>query len=70
MISYMVDKQGYLIVNRDVVGGDISDFEYTPKPEFQGPFKVRLTHGSRGEGVSALISLTLLYKRTTSEAFL
>ncbi|KAG2442618.1 hypothetical protein HXX76_002703 [Chlamydomonas incerta] len=40
MISYMLDRQGYLIVNREVVGADISDFEYTPKPEFEGPFKV------------------------------
>ena len=36
MISYMVDKQGYLIVNREVVSEDIHDFEYTPKPEFEG----------------------------------
>ncbi len=36
MISYMVDKQGYLIVNREVVGGHIENFEYTPKPEFEG----------------------------------
>lgn len=36
MISYMIDKQGYLIVNREVVGGDIENFEYTPKPEFEG----------------------------------
>lgn len=41
MISYMMDRQGYLIVNREVVGGDISDFEFTPKPEFEGPFKAR-----------------------------
>ena len=40
MISYMLDKQGYLIVNRKVVGGDIAAFEYTPKPEFAGPFEV------------------------------
>ncbi|GAX75625.1 hypothetical protein CEUSTIGMA_g3069.t1 [Chlamydomonas eustigma] len=40
MISYMIDKQGYLIVNREVVGEHISDFEYTPKPEFEGPFVV------------------------------
>lgn len=40
MISYMVDRQGYLIVNREVVGADISDFEYTPKPEYPGPFKI------------------------------
>lgn len=36
MISYMIDKQGYLIINREVVGGDIESFEYTPKPEFVG----------------------------------
>jgi DNA polymerase epsilon subunit 1 len=40
MISYMLDKQGYLIVNRKVVGADIDAFEYTPKPEFAGPFEV------------------------------
>ena len=36
MISYMIDKQGYLVINREVVGGDIENFEYTPKPEFEG----------------------------------
>ena len=36
MISYMIDKVGYLIVNREVVGEDIHNFEYTPKPEFDG----------------------------------
>ena len=40
MISYMLDRQGYLITNREVVGADISNFEYTPKPEFEGPFIV------------------------------
>ncbi|GLU18367.1 hypothetical protein SLE2022_346730 [Rubroshorea leprosula] len=40
MISYMVDGQGYLIINRECVGEDIDDLEYTPKPEFQGCFKV------------------------------
>ncbi|KAJ1654851.1 DNA polymerase epsilon catalytic subunit [Dispira simplex] len=38
MISYMIDGQGYLITNREVVSQDIGDFEYTPKPEFEGPF--------------------------------
>ncbi len=38
MISYMVDRQGYLIVNREVVSEDINDFEYTPKPEFEGAY--------------------------------
>jgi DNA polymerase epsilon subunit 1 len=32
----MLDKQGYLIVNREVVGADIGPFEYTPKPEYEG----------------------------------
>lgn len=36
MISYMVDRKGYLITNREVVSEDIQDFEYTPKPEFEG----------------------------------
>ncbi|EFJ15355.1 hypothetical protein SELMODRAFT_445541 [Selaginella moellendorffii] len=41
MISYMVDSQGYLIINRECVSEDIDDIEYTPKPEFEGHFKVR-----------------------------
>ena len=40
MISYMIDGQGYLIINREIVSEDIADFEYTPKPEFKGPFRV------------------------------
>nr|GMD12608.1 DNA polymerase epsilon catalytic subunit A-like [Ipomoea batatas] len=40
MISYMVDGQGYLIINRECVGEDIEDIEYTPKPEYEGYFKV------------------------------
>lgn len=40
MISYMVDGQGYLIINREVVSRDVQDFEYSPKPEYEGPFKV------------------------------
>ncbi|EPY23237.1 DNA polymerase epsilon catalytic subunit [Strigomonas culicis] len=38
MISYMLDGRGYLIVNRDIVTADISPFEYTPKPEYEGHF--------------------------------
>ncbi|KAL8292541.1 hypothetical protein RQP46_001153 [Phenoliferia psychrophenolica] len=38
MISYMVDGQGYLITNREIVSADIEDFEYTPKAEYEGPF--------------------------------
>ncbi|KAK4497559.1 hypothetical protein PRZ48_012010 [Zasmidium cellare] len=40
MISYMIDGQGFLITNREIVSEDISDFDYTPKPEFQGPFMI------------------------------
>jgi DNA polymerase epsilon subunit 1 len=40
MISYMLDQQGYLITNRQIVSEDIADFEYTPKPEYRGEFKI------------------------------
>ncbi|KAG2195066.1 hypothetical protein INT47_003932 [Mucor saturninus] len=40
MISYMIDGRGYLITNRDIVSQDIEDFDYTPKPEFEGPFTI------------------------------
>ncbi len=40
MISYMIDGEGFLITNRDIVSEDIEDFEYTPKPEFEGPFTI------------------------------
>lgn len=32
--------QGYLINNREIISADIEDFEYTPKPEFEGFFTV------------------------------
>lgn len=38
MISYMIDGQGFLITNREIVAQEIDDFEYTPKPEYEGPF--------------------------------
>ena len=40
MISYMLPGQGYLIINREVVSEDVSDFEYTPLPKYPGPFVV------------------------------
>ncbi|KAL6240084.1 DNA polymerase epsilon catalytic subunit A [Aspergillus navahoensis] len=40
MISYMIDGQGFLITNREIVSEDIDDFEYTPKPEYSGPFMI------------------------------
>ena len=40
MISYMIDGQGFLITNREIVSEDISDFDYTPKAEYEGPFLI------------------------------
>jgi DNA polymerase epsilon subunit 1 len=53
MISYMVScsstgsggaggpgPQGYLICSRSVVSADVNDFEYTPKPNYPGPFHI------------------------------
>lgn len=40
MISYMIDGQGYLITNREILSSDIEDFEYTPKPELEGRFTI------------------------------
>ncbi|KAK6638721.1 hypothetical protein RUM43_006988 [Polyplax serrata] len=40
MISYMIDGQGFLINNREIISEDVEDFEYTPKPEFEGNFIV------------------------------
>ncbi|RMZ79073.1 hypothetical protein DV737_g3563, partial [Chaetothyriales sp. CBS 132003] len=46
MISYMIDGQGFLIVNREIVSEDIADFDYTPRPEYEGPF---MTFNERDE---------------------
>ena len=45
MISYMTSDgedtpQGYLVSSRSVVSQDVSDFEYTPKPSYPGPFHI------------------------------
>lgn len=40
MISYMIDGQGYLITNREIISEDIEDFEYTPKEGYEGPFMI------------------------------
>ncbi|EGS22368.1 DNA polymerase-like protein [Thermochaetoides thermophila DSM 1495] len=40
MMSYMIDGQGFLITNREIVSEDIRDFDYTPKPEYPGPFMI------------------------------
>lgn len=41
MISYMLDGVGYLICNREIISEDVPDFEFTPRPEFPGHFKVQ-----------------------------
>ncbi|GAT24472.1 DNA polymerase epsilon, catalytic subunit A/POL2 [Aspergillus luchuensis] len=48
MISYMIDGQGFLITNREIVSEDINDFEYTPKPEYSGPFMIFNEPDERG----------------------
>ncbi|KAJ5749780.1 DNA polymerase epsilon catalytic subunit A [Penicillium manginii] len=48
MISYMIDGQGFLITNREIVSEDINDFEYTPKPEYSGPFIIFNEPNERG----------------------
>jgi DNA polymerase epsilon subunit 1 len=48
MISYMIDGQGFLIVNREIVSEDIADFDYTPKPEYHGPFIIFNEKDERG----------------------
>jgi len=40
MISWMLDGQGFLLINREIVSEDIENFEYTPKPEYEGKFTV------------------------------
>ncbi|PWW72129.1 DUF1744-domain-containing protein [Tuber magnatum] len=40
MISYMIEGSGFLITNREIVSQDIEDFEYTPRPEYEGHFMV------------------------------
>ena len=36
----MIDGLGFLIINRQIVSEDIENFEYTPRPEYQGEFTV------------------------------
>ena len=40
MISYMIDGEGFLITNREIISEDIEDFEYTPKDEYKGQFAI------------------------------
>lgn len=40
MISYMIDGNGYLITNREIISENVEDFDFTPKPEFPGHFTI------------------------------
>lgn len=40
MISYMIDGEGFLITNREIISEDIEDFEYSPTREFLGNFAI------------------------------
>lgn len=33
-------SKGFLITNREIVSENIEDFEFTPKPDYEGPFTV------------------------------
>lgn len=39
-LALTLSVQGFLITNREIVGADIEDFEYTPKPDYEGPFTI------------------------------
>jgi DNA polymerase epsilon subunit 1 len=34
LISYVIDRHAFLIVNREIVSEDVHEFTYSPKPEF------------------------------------
>ena len=38
--GHVIVGSEYLLINREVVAADVEDFEYTPKPEYEGPFTV------------------------------
>lgn len=49
MISYVIDGKGFLITNRQIVGDDVVNFEYSPKPEYDiGMFTVFNEPDERG----------------------
>lgn len=77
MISYMIDGQGFLITNREIVSEDIEDFEYTPKEGYEGPFVVfneadevshELTNIYQSSYPAGLHDSSLLLTHTRSQA--
>ncbi|GBP24391.1 DNA polymerase epsilon catalytic subunit A [Eumeta japonica] len=61
MISYMIDGQGYLITNREIISIDVEDFEYTPKPEFEGWVKRDSYLPVGSQGLKAVAKAKLRY---------
>lgn len=57
MISYMVDGQGYLITNREIISDDVDDFEYTPRDDYKGEF---IVFNEKDEVIIHLIHCTSL----------
>lgn len=39
-LTHVSSLKGFLITNREIVSEDIEDFEFTPKPEYEGPFTI------------------------------
>lgn len=39
-LTFLFPFKGFLITNREIVSENIEDFEFTPKPEYEGPFTV------------------------------
>ena len=39
LLSLMVDDRGVLLVNRDIVGADVDDFDYSPSADMRGEFR-------------------------------
>lgn len=40
VVVFCFHLKGFLITNREIVSENIEDFEFTPKPEYEGPFTV------------------------------
>lgn len=40
LLHLPLSLKGFLITNREIVSENIEDFEFTPKPEYEGPFTV------------------------------
>ncbi len=55
----MIDGEGFLITNRELVSEDIEDFEFSPSPEYQGSFTIFNETSEVKESVVLFLSLSL-----------